>query len=309
MELSKPLNLFHVNHLNILNMNHLIRVFRPKINLIVPFFSLLSLFFYGSCTEKDEDTVAKIVPIEDKAWQFSTEPVWADEFDGTGSPDPTKWGYEVGNSGWGNNELQYYTKGDNASVANGKLTIEARKEDRSGAKYTSTRMLTRNLKDFLYGRFEASIKIPPGRGTWPAFWMLPSDNAYGNWPKSGEIDIMEHVGYDPNKVHISVHTEAYNHLINTEKTSSKDLPTAISEFHKYRVDWTPYSVRGFVDDVQIFEFINKNTGYSSWPFNKKFFLILNIAVGGNWGGAQGVDDGIFPTKMEVDYVRVYSLVN
>jgi beta-glucanase (GH16 family) len=290
-------------------MNHLTRIFRPKINLVVPFFSLIGLLFLGACTEKDEDTVVKITPIEDKAWKFSDTPVWADEFDGSGSPDPTKWGYEVGNSGWGNNELQYYTKGENASVANGKLTIEARKEDRSGAKYTSTRMLTRNLKDFLYGRFEASIKIPPGRGTWPAFWMLPSDNAYGNWPKSGEIDIMEHVGYDPNKVHISVHTEAYNHLIRTEKTSSKVLPTAISEFHKYRVDWTPYSVRGFVDDVQVFEFINKNTGYSSWPFNKKFFLILNIAVGGNWGGAQGVDDGIFPTKMEVDYVRVYSLVN
>jgi beta-glucanase (GH16 family) len=119
---------------------------------------------------------------------------------------------------------------------------------------------------------------------------------------------MEHVGYEPGVVHASVHTEAFNHSINTQKTSKTNVPTFDSQFHNYRVDWTPYSVKGFVDGVQYFEFINNNTGSKAWPFNKRFFIILNIAVGGNWGGAQGVDDNIFPTTMEVDYVRVYKMI-
>jgi beta-glucanase (GH16 family) len=288
-------------------MNQIKKANQSFLSIFIPVIALYALFLSGACTEKDEEFKPVVTPVEDKNWQFSATPVWADEFDGTGVPDATKWMFETGNSGWGNNELQYYTRGENATVANGKLTIEARREDRNGAKYTSTRMITRGFQDFLYGRIEASIKIPAGRGTWPAFWMLPTDNSYGNWPRSGEIDIMEHVGYEPNKVHVSVHTEAFNHMIGTQKTNSLMVPTALSDFHKYHVDWTPYAVRGFVDDVQVFEFINSNTGYAAWPFNKRFFLILNIAVGGNWGGAQGVDDNIFPSKMEVDYVRVYGL--
>ncbi len=290
-------------------MNQIKKLNQSASAMFIPVIAFCTLFGFGGCTEKDEVVTPVIVPIEDKNWQFSAEPTWADEFNGTGAPDPSKWVYEIGNSGWGNNELQYYTRGENANVSNGILTIEARREDRNGAKYTSTRMTTKGFQDFLYGRVEANIKIPAGRGTWPAFWMLPTDNVYGNWPRSGEIDIMEHVGYDPNEVHMSVHTEAFNHSINTQKTASLTVPTALSEFHKYRVDWTPYAVRGFVDDVQVFEFVNGNAGYAAWPFDKKFFILLNIAVGGNWGGAQGVDDGIFPSKMEVDYVRVYSLVN
>ncbi|HRH34744.1 MAG TPA: glycoside hydrolase family 16 protein [Catalimonadaceae bacterium] len=277
--------------------------------MFIPLFALMSIFGNSGCTDKDEDTTPVIVPIEDKGWTFSSTPVWSDEFDVPGKPDATKWTYEIGNSGWGNNELQYYTKGDNVSIEDGIMTIEARKEEKSGASYTSTRLITRNFGNWLYGRFEARMKLPTGKGTWPAFWMLPTDNSYGNWPKSGEIDIMEHVGYDPNKVHVSIHTESFNHSINTQKTSSKDLPTATSDFHVYRVDWTPYAVRGYVDDVRVFEFINNNTGYAAWPFNKKFFLLLNMAVGGNWGGAMGVDASTFPAKMYVDYVRVYSLVN
>ena len=293
-------------------MNRLIKKYQGKSKtFFIPLIAILSVFSNTGCTEKDEIPAVKFVPIEDKGWGFSTEPVWADEFNVDGKPDPTKWTYEVGNgnSGWGNNEKQYYTKGDNANISGGILTIEARKEDKSGFSYTSTRMITRNFASWTYGRFVGRIKIPAGKGTWPAFWLLPTDNAYGNWPKSGEIDIMEHVGYEPNKVHTSVHTETNNGQFGNTKTSSLVIPTAISDFHIYKVDWTPYAIRGYVDDVKIFEYVNSNTGFASWPFNKKFFMILNVAVGGNWGGAEGIDDGIFPAKMEVDYVRVFSLVN
>ena len=262
-----------------------------------------------ACTEKDP--VPPSTPrtfVEDKGWEFETTPVWADEFDGNGKPSTSKWTHEIGGWGWGNNELQYYTNQNNSQIINGVLNITARKEDFEERKYTSTRMISKNLGDFLYGRFEARIKLPKGRGTWPAFWMLPTDSEYGVWPRSGEIDIMEHVGYRPGEVHASVHTEAYHHSINTQKTNKTMVPTFDSEFHDYRVDWTPYSIKGFVDGVQYFEFVNNNTGYKAWPFNKRFFIILNIAVGGNWGGAQGVDDNIFPTTMEVDYVRVYKMI-
>jgi beta-glucanase (GH16 family) len=139
--------------------------------------------------------------------------------------------------------------------------------------------------------------------------MLPSDFSYGVWPKSGEIDVMEHVGWDPGVVHCTVHTEKNNFANGTQVSGKKTIPDFDSEFHIYRVDWTPYAVRGFIDGVQIFEYINKNTGYASWPFNKNFFLLLNLAVGGQWGGAQGVDDAIFPARLQVDYVRVYKMVN
>ena len=152
-----------------------------------------------------------------------------------------------------------------------------------------------------------SAKLPSGRGTWPAIWMLPTDWEYGNWPNSGEIDIMEHVGYDPTRVHFSIHTEAYNHTKGTQKSTNRIIPTAMSEFHKYRVDWTPYAVRGYFDDEFIFEFVNEGKGSPAWPFDKKFHLLLNLAIGGNWGGVNGVDDTIFPVIFEIDYVRVYKM--
>ena len=241
------------------------------------------------------------------SWSFESTPLWADEFDGTGKPDPAKWGYDIGGNGWGNKELQNYTNGDNANIANGILTITAKKENKDNNIYTSVRMVSKGKGDFLYGRFEVSAKLPTGRGTWPAIWMLPTDFAYGNWPKSGEIDIMEHVGYDQNKVHITVHTEAFNHTINTQQGKFRIIPTASTEFHKYRIDWTPSTIRGYIDDDLTFDF-RKTGGYREWPFDKKFHLLLNLAIGGNWGGAQGVDTEIFPASMEVDYVRVYKLI-
>lgn len=265
-----------------------------------------------SCGDKESTgsiPAPKTEQIADKGWVFESTPVWSDEFDYTGPPDPTKWGYDTGGGGWGNNELQYYTNSvNNASVSAGKLTITAKKENRENREFTSARLVTRGKGDFLYGRFEIKAKLPAGKGTWPAIWMLPTDWAYGDWPKSGEIDIMEHVGYDPNVVHISTHTEAYYFKINTQKTATKTVSGATTASHLYRVDWTPYAIRGFIDDQKIFEFVNEGKGYAVWPFDKRFHLLLNVAVGGDWGGAQGIDADAFPAAMEVDYVRVFKMI-
>jgi beta-glucanase (GH16 family) len=267
-----------------------------------------------SCSSKKEDEAIIIPPkpivIEDKQWAFEANPSWVDEFDYTGLPESSKWDYDLGGSGWGNNEKQLYTNNiSNVSVGDGKLTITAKKENMSGMAYTSTRLVTRNKLDVLYGRFEIKAKLPTGKGTWPAIWMLPTDRAYGDWPKSGEIDIMEHVGYDQNTVHFTTHTEAYYFKINTQKSSQRLIPDASTAFHIYRVDWTPYAVRGYFDNVRVFEFANEGTGYKVWPFDKRFHLLINLAVGGDWGGAQGIDDTIFPQKFEIDYVKYYKMID
>lgn len=277
-------------------------------------FLIIIASFFCCCGQDDEAkptvTPKPSVPIVDKKWSFEATPVWSDEFDYEGKPDPTKWGYDIGGHGWGNNELQFYTDDvKNASVKDNLLTITAIREVVQERQYSSARLISKGKGDFLYGRFEIKAKLPTGKGTWPAIWMLPTDWAYGDWPKSGEIDIMEHVGFDQNRVHITVHTEAYNHSIGTQVGKNKVIANASTDFHLYRVDWTPYAVRGFIDDVQIFEFINQGRGYASWPFDKRFHLLLNIAVGGNWGGAQGVDTTIWPQSMEVDYVRVYKMID
>ncbi|KAA3616744.1 MAG: glycoside hydrolase family 16 protein [Calditrichaeota bacterium] len=239
-------------------------------------------------------------------WQL----VWADEFDNTGKPDPTKWGYDVGGHGWGNNELQYYTEGANAQVGNGVLTIEARHENHEGSSYTSTRLVSKGKGDWTYGRFEIRAKLPWGRGTWPAIWMLPTEWTLGNgsWPDNGEIDIMEHVGYYPGKIHASIHTNAYNHAQNTQKSGSLSVLTAMSDFNTYTLEWSADSIKAFVNEHHYFSTPNENLGWEKWPFYKDFHLILNLAIGGTWGGAQGVDDAIFPQQLVVDFVRVYEWV-
>jgi len=269
----------------------------------------------SSCSKKADDGPVYVPPVPtgpptDKGWTFETTPGWADEFTNTGAPLASNWDYDTGGGGWGNRELEYYTNStNNASVANGILTITAKKESMGGMAYTSSRMVTRGKLDALYGRFEIKAKLPFGKGTWPAIWMLPTDRFYGDWPKSGEIDIMEHVGYDQDMVHFTTHSEAYYFKINTQKTSTKKIDGVSTAFHLYRVDWTPYAIRGYFDDLIVFEFTNEGTGYKAWPFDKRFHLLLNIAVGGDWGGAQGVDDSIWPQKMEVDYVRYYKMVD
>jgi len=271
------------------------------------------VLFSIACAETDnpKPNIPVPEPTGPKEYSFSATPVWSDEFDYEGLPDVKKWSYDVGsqNNGWGNNELQYYTEAnlENARVENGILTITAKREAFEGFNYTSARLISKGKGDFLYGRFEVRAKVPPGKGTWAAAWMLPTDWAYGSWPASGEIDILEHVGYDQDVVHISMHTEAYNHSIGTQKTATKKIQNATTEFHIYRVDWTPDYIKGFVDNVEMFHFVNEKKGYAVWPFDKKFHWLLNLAVGGDWGGQKGVDEEAFPAKMEVDYVRVFDL--
>lgn len=270
--------------------------------------AIAALFILGSCTEEENLKIPAEGIVVDLGWKFEDTPFWSDEFnlpDGS-KPSPTRWSYDVGYTGWGNNEKQYYSKGDNVLIMDSVLTIEARRENREGAEFTSSRIITRGLGDFLYGRFEARMKLPAGKGTWPAFWMLPTYNSYGVWPKSGEIDIMEHVGKDMGNVLISLHTEKNNK--GQSITSKVRVDKVDTEFHVYRVDWTPYAIRGFIDEKQCFEYTNKNTGFSEWPFNKRFYLLLNLAMGGDLGG-QEVDDAFTSASFQIDYVRVYKMVN
>jgi len=235
--------------------------------------------------------------------------VWSDEFEKAGLPDPTKWAYDIGGNGWGNNELQYYTdkRMENARIENGKLVIEARKEDYQSRKYTSARLLTMGKTTWKYGRVEVMAKLPKGVGTWPAIWMLGENIGTAGWPKCGELDIMEHVGYDEGIVHGTAHTLDYNHTKGTQKEGKVTVKNVTSEFHLYAIEWTDKEINFFVDEQKYYIVQRSVLGGSEaqWPFDQPFFLILNLAVGGNWGGLKGVDDSIWPQRMEVDYVRIY----
>jgi beta-glucanase (GH16 family) len=231
--------------------------------------------------------------------------VWSDEFNNTGLPDNSKWAYDVGGDGWGNNELQYYTanRPENARVENGLLIIEARKENWMGNTYTSARLVTSGKMAWQYGKIEVRAKIPKGRGTWPAIWMLADKMKV--WPDDGEIDIMEHVGFNPGFIHGSIHCKDYNHIIGTQKTDTIQVPDCSDAFHVYALEWDANSISVSVDGKVYFTFTNEHKGYTAWPFDNKMYLLLNVAMGGNWGGAKGVDESITAARMEVDYVRVY----
>lgn len=243
--------------------------------------------------------------------------VWSDEFEGTGLPDASKWSFDVegNNWDWGNNEAQNYTPADrnNAWLEQGNLVIEARKEqytwpgDNQTKEYTSARLVTKGKGDWLYGKVEVRALLPTGRGMWPAIWMLPTDSEYGDWPSSGELDIMENVGYDPNMLHCNIHTEAYNHSIGTNKGNSVQISAPSINWHVYSVEWGEENVSFYCDGSLVFSFNNEHNTYREWPFDKPFHLLLNVAVGGGWGGTEGIDDNIFPQRMLVDYVRVYTL--
>lgn len=233
--------------------------------------------------------------------------VWNDEFDYRGLPDSTRWSYDVGGEGWGNRELQYYTKADtaNALVQNGRLIIRALKQQRGSNSWTSARLVSKHRGDWLYGRIEVRAKLPVGRGMWPAIWMLPTDWEYGGWPDSGEIDIMENVGFNPDTIFCSTHTKSFNHMIGTQTTAGIALPDNRNVFHNYAIEWDKDQVVFFADDQMVLKFKNTGKGFAEWPFDKRFHLLLNIAVGGNWGGLKGIDENLSSGTMEVDYVRVY----
>ncbi len=249
--------------------------------------------------------------------------VWSDEFE-DGTLDEEKWSINVWPARKVNDEDQAYTaRAKNLRVEDGNLVIEAHKEDYEGAEYTSGRVHSSGKGDFLYGRFEVRARLPQGQGTWPAIWMLPSDpfryattcdegsdwqgsKNCNAWPNSGEIDIMEHVGYQMGHIHGTVHNEAY-YWLKWEQRKGRILIDDVDEdFHVYSLEWTPERIDVFVDDSHYFTYINENSGWQVWPYDQPFHVILNIAVGGAWGRAGGpIDDSIFPQTMEVDYVRVY----
>lgn len=246
-----------------------------------------------------------------KAGEDPPKLVWSDEFEYEGAPDSTLWDYHLGNGcpelcGWGNNELQFYTNHENnVRVTEGKLVIEAHKEAKEESAYTSTRLMSTGEGSWKYGYIEVRAKLPYGRGTWPAIWMLPDTNKYGEWPASGEIDIMEHVGFDPGVVHGTVHTTDFNHLKGTQVGKQIQVADFDSAFHNYAVNWTEDKIEFYLDGEKYHEFVNNGKGNDAWPFDHPFYLILNIAVGGGWGGQKGIDEKIWPQKFEIDYVRVY----
>ena len=254
------------------------------------------------------------------------ELVWSDEFDIDGVPDATKWNINEWPARKVNDEDQTYTaRPENLRVENGNLIIEAHKETINDATYTSGRVHSSGKGDFLYGRFEVRAKLPAGKGSWPAIWMLPSDpykysttcevgeDWQGSatcdaWPNSGEIDIMEHVGYQMGHVHGTVHNEAYYWLKWEQRKGRILLDDVDAAFHVYALEWTPDRIDAFVDDTLYFTYANEKNGWRSWPYDQPFHLILNVAVGGAWGrSGGGIDDDIFPLRMQVDYARVYQL--
>jgi beta-glucanase (GH16 family) len=240
-----------------------------------------------------------------------SKPIWFDEFETEGKPDPAKWGYDLGGNGWGNQEQQNYTNRiENAEVKGGNLIIKAIKETYGGNSYTSARLVNKNKGDLLYGRIEVKALLPVGRGTWPAIWTLPSEQSYGSayWPDNGEFDIMEHVGFDQNKVHANIHTKAFNHSIGTNKGGNMIVDNSAKTFNVYAANWYPDSLVFQINNKTYFKFTKESYyDWNQWPFDKKFHLLLNVAVGGSWGGQQGIDASVFPQSMLVDYVRIYGI--
>lgn len=268
-------------------------------------FVLMLFLIMLSCAPKSKQIKESV---SDKSLS-NYELVWQDEFDSPGLPDSAKWIYDTeGNAeGWGNQEEQYYTEKriENTDVKDGILHIIALKEDYKNRKYTSARLVSR--ADWKYGRIEVNAKLPSGRGTWAAIWMMPGGWSFndGDWPNIGEFDIMEHVGYEPGIIHASAHSTDYQWQTGTQKTDTVHITNATDIFHSYIWEWTPELVKAYVDNRLYFEYANEGLGKSKWPYDKPFYLILNLAVGGAWGSVKGIDDSVFPQIMEVDYVRIY----
>ena len=270
------------------------------------FVSLLVIFLLGSVAQSEE-------------WKL----VWSDEFKKDGLPNAKKWAYEVGFIR--NREAQYYTKArkDNARVEKGMLIIESRKEkfknpeykpdakrkswkqSQEYANYTSASLTTQGKASWQYGRIEVRAKLPTGKGTWPAIWMLGTNIKKVGWPTCGEIDIMEYVGYNPDRIHANIHTKKYNHVKKTGKGSSIKVAKPYEKFHVYAIEWSAEKIDFYIDDKKYFTYENEKSGEAFWPFDKDHYLILNTAIGGSWGGQKGIDDAIFPQKFIIDYVRIY----
>ncbi|RZM35964.1 MAG: glycoside hydrolase family 16 protein [Sphingomonas sp.] len=240
------------------------------------------------------------------------KPSFADEFDGK-AINQTKWRFDVSRNaeGWYNHERQYYAKdrAENARIEHGALVIEARREtldktrfaDWGGQGYTSAKLVSREPRG--YGFYEIRAKLPCGRGSWPAVWLLPSG---GTWPDEGEIDVMEMVGWNAGIVHATVHSGAFNHVKGTQRGAQAQITTACTAYHRYQLDWRADVITIGVDGRAIMRVANDQPGgKAAWPFTRPYNVILNLAVGGDWGGQKGIDDGAFPQRMTVDYVRYW----
>ncbi len=278
-------------------------------------FLLVAVLVISSCATEDTQTVARF-----------TKLVWQDEFDTEGAPNTANWGYDVGTGfdGWGNNELQYYTdRSENVSIQNGVLLITAQKEALNGASYTSARLTTKDLFEQQYGRFEARIRVPGGSGLWPAFWLLGADcedvgeRLDSNWPDCGEIDVMEYRRQEPTSVSGTVHGPGYSGLTvpQGQITKSYDLGNDRFDagFHIFGIEWGPEYINFYVDDVLYNQItpadleVTPDDGSGAlgeWIFNKPFYIIINLAVGGAFPGAPD-SETTFPQSMLIDYVRVY----
>ena len=232
--------------------------------------------------------------------------VWHDEFDKGSELNGDDWRHEVQNSGWVNHELQNYVNHKTpegrlvTEIRDGKLRITALKEN---GKIYSGRVYAKDKQGWKYGYIEASIKLPKGKGTWPAFWMMPVN--FHSWPADGEIDIMEEVGYHPDYVSSSLHANAHVHSNGTQVTHEMYCKGAEGEFHTYAIEWTAQNITTYVDGKVQLSYNNRGLGRDDWPYDDPFYIIFNLAWGGDWGGAQGVDESALPVTMEVDYVRVF----
>lgn len=270
--------------------------------LFTAFLTIPELPHQGLSGVSDTKVIRQV--FEPKKWKLD----WSDEFDHGTAPDESKWAYEEGYVR--NREVQFYTRNrrENARIERGNLVIEARKDNFNGKPVSSASLNTKGKKLFLYGRLEVRAKIPTGLGTWPAIWTLGDNISKVGWPKCGELDIMENVGFDPLKVHANVHCETYNHSKGTGKGNSITVREPWAGFHVYAMEWFPDHIDFFFDDNRYMAYFNEKKGAGSWPFDAPQYLIMNIAMGGAWGGTKGVDDSLYPHRMEIDYVRYYKAV-
>ncbi|UJR34118.1 hypothetical protein I4U23_021525 [Adineta vaga] len=257
-----------------------------------------------------------IISLVHARWEL----VFSDDFNCNGEIDRSKWTFDegVGENGWGNHEEQFYTTNRKnvrceyfPGSSQGRLIIEAHRERHGESRYTSARIRTK--KAWTYGRWQIRAKVPEGRGLWSAIWMLPQHETYGTrkWPDSGEINIMEQVGFDPTRIHASVHTKAHNHRDSNHPSNSVTVPDVTTRFRIYTLDWEPHRLRMFVSDNEAnpekkeILLWNKQGNWKMWPFDRPFNLIINLAIGGDWGGQKGLDVSAFPGKLEVDWVKYF----
>lgn len=270
--------------------------YKSSLLSVLPKAMILPLLFTMSACE--DDYTQEVVTLN--------ELVIEDNFDTDGAPNSALWSYDIGTgqNGWGNNELQYYTdRPENVSVRNGMLLITARQESYEGSSYTSARLLTKGKFEQAYGRFEARMKLPWGQGMWPAFWMLGADIDGNPWPAAGEIDIMEFRGQEPNIIHGSVHGPGYSAGEAITKAYTLENDRFDTGFHVFGIEWGPDYVNYYVDDV-LYNQITPSDVTGEWVFNKPFYILINLAVGGSFVGAPN-SETVFPQTMLVDYVRVY----